>query len=133
MESGEQRVDLYRRMAAVRSQEDADDLLGEIIDRYGDPPKSVINLIDIALLRAVAAAAGIAEISQKNSQILFTLRNLDFAVVSEICADPDCKGRVFFSAGSTPMLALKLKAGQDPLKESRRFLEKFRSIRQIDG
>ena len=133
VESGEQRMDLYRRMAAVRSQEDADDLLGEIIDRYGDPPKSVINLIDIALLRAVAAAAGIAEISQKNSQILFTLRNLDFAVVSEICADPDCKGRVFFSAGSTPMLALKLKAGQDPLKESRRFLEKFRSIRQIDG
>ena len=36
---GEERMDLYRRMAAIRSQEDADELLDEIIDRYGDPPK----------------------------------------------------------------------------------------------
>ena len=57
--SGEQRMDLYRRMAAIRSQSDADDLLDEIVDRYGDPPKGVLNLIDVALLRARAAAAGI--------------------------------------------------------------------------
>ena len=50
--SGEQRMDLYRRMAAIRSQSDADDLLDEIVDRYGDPPKGVLNLIDVALLRA---------------------------------------------------------------------------------
>ncbi len=59
--SGEQRMDLYRRMAAVRDQEDADELLDEIVDRYGDPPKGVLNLIDIALLRAKAAKAGITE------------------------------------------------------------------------
>ena len=47
--SGEQRMDLYRRMAAVRTQEDADDLLDEIVDRYGDPPKGVMNLLAIAL------------------------------------------------------------------------------------
>ena len=37
--SGEQRMDLYRRMAAIRTQEDADELLDEIVDRFGDPPK----------------------------------------------------------------------------------------------
>ena len=56
--SGEQRMDLYRRMAAIRTQEDADELLDEIVDRFGDPPKGVMNLIAIALLRARAAAAG---------------------------------------------------------------------------
>ena len=62
---GEQRMDLYRRMAAVRTQEDADDLLDEMVDRYGDPPKGVMNLIAIALLRARASAAGIRDIAQK--------------------------------------------------------------------
>ena len=62
-------------MAAVRDQEDADELLDEIVDRYGDPPKGVLNLIDIALLRAKAAKAGITEISQKQAGILFTLHN----------------------------------------------------------
>ena len=54
VERGEERMDLYRRMAAIRSQEDADDLLDEIVDRYGEPPRGVLNLIDIALLRAQA-------------------------------------------------------------------------------
>ena len=59
---GEERMDLYRRMAAIRSQEDADDLLDEIVDRYGEPPKGVLNLIDIALLRAKARQVGIKDI-----------------------------------------------------------------------
>ena len=48
-------------MAAIRQQEDADDLLDEIIDRYGDPPKGVLNLIDVALLRANARKLGIKD------------------------------------------------------------------------
>ena len=49
-------MDLYRRMARVRTQEEGDDITDELIDRYGDPPQSVTNLIAIALLRARAAA-----------------------------------------------------------------------------
>ena len=71
--SGEQRMDLYRRMAAIRTQEDADELLDEIVDRFGDPPKGVMNLIAIALLRARAAAAGITEITQKDGAVLLSL------------------------------------------------------------
>ena len=44
-------MDLYRRMAAIRSEEEADDLLDELIDRYGDPPPGVSALIQVALLR----------------------------------------------------------------------------------
>ena len=76
---GEERMDLYRRMAAVRAQEDADDLLDEIVDRYGEPPKGVLNLIDIALLRAQAREVGIKDIKQKAGDVLFTLANLNFA------------------------------------------------------
>ncbi len=51
-------MDLYRRIAAIRTNDDASDLMDEMIDRYGEPPKPVLALLDVALLRAAAAKAG---------------------------------------------------------------------------
>ena len=123
--SGEQRMDLYRRMAAVRTQEDADDLLDEIVDRYGDPPKGVMNLLAIALLRARAAAAGITEITQKDGSVLFTLAVMDFPAISAVCAEAAFKSRTFFSAGKSPMLTVRLKKGEDPLKLSEQLVSRY--------
>lgn len=123
---GEERMDLYRRMAAIRSQEDADELLDEIVDRYGEPPKGVINLVDIALLRANARKAGIADIKQKASDVLFTLHQLNLDAVSQLCADPDYKQRVsYVAAAKQPTLRLKLAAGVDSLKQSKIFIQRF--------
>ena len=128
---GEERMDLYRRMAAIRSQEDADDLLDEIIDRYGEPPKGVLNLIDVALLRAQAQQVGIQDIRQKAGDVLFTLTNLDFEAVSRMCADPDYKNRVLFVAtAKQPTLRLKLSSGVDSLKQSKVFVERYRNCVQ---
>ena len=123
---GEERMDLYRRMAAIRSQEDADDLLDEIIDRYGDPPKGVLNLIDIALLRSQARQVGIQDIRQKAGDVLFTLTNLNFDAVSTMCADSDYKNRLqFVATAKQPTLRLKLSAGVDSLRQSKVFIEKY--------
>ena len=128
---GEERMDLYRRMAAIRSQADADDLLDEIIDRYGEPPKGVLNLIDIALLRAQAQQVGIQDIRQKAGDVLFTLTNLDFEAVSALCSDPDYKNRVLFVAtAKQPTLRLKLSSGVDSLRQSKVFIQRFQSFCQ---
>ena len=128
---GEERMDLYRRMAAIRSQEDADDLLDEIIDRYGDPPKGVLNLIDIALMRAEAQQAGIQDIRQKAGEVLFTLTNLNFEAVSSLCADPDYKNRLMFVAtAKQPTLRLKLSSGIDSLRQSKVFINRYRNCCQ---
>ena len=125
---GEERMDLYRRMAAIRSQEDADDLLDEIIDRYGDPPKGVLNLIDIALLRAQARQAGIKDIRQKAGDVLFTMTTLNFEAVSAVCADSDYKNRLTFVAtAKEPTLRLKLSSGVDSLKQSKVFIQRYRN------
>ena len=125
---GEERMDLYRRMAAIRTQEDADDLLDEIVDRYGEPPKGVLNLIDIALLRAKARAVSIKDIKQKSGDVLFTLVNLNFEAVSALCADPDYKTRVtFLASAKEPTLRLKLAPGVDSLKQSRLFIDRYQS------
>ena len=127
--SGEQRMDLYRRMAAIRTQEDADDLLDEIVDRYGDPPKGVMNLIAIALLRARAASSGIVEISQKGSTLSVSLGVFDFAAVSALCEEPAFKGRIFFVSGKIPAISVKLKPGEDALKLSQQLVDRYCLIR----
>ncbi len=126
VERGEERMDLYRRMAAIRSEEDADDLLDEIVDRYGEPPKGVLNLVDIALLRAKAQGMGICDIRQKAGEVTFTMAELDFAGVSAMCAEPDYKSRLFFAADAKqPTLRLRLLSGADSLRQVKLFMEKY--------
>ena len=127
--SGEQRMDLYRRMAAIRTQEDADDLLDEIVDRYGDPPKGVMNLIAIALLRARAASSGIVELSQKGQTLTVKLGVFDFAAISSLCEEASFKGRVFFAAGKTPAITVKLRSGEDALKLAQLLVDRYCLLR----
>ena len=129
---GEERMDLYRRMAAIRSQTDADELLDEMIDRYGDPPKGVLNLIDIALLRAEAKRCGVQDIRQKAGDVLFTIPAMNFEAVSQICSDPDYKNRLFFVAtAKQPTLRLKLHASADSLKQSKVFISRLQKYCQM--
>ena len=129
VERGEERMDLYRRMAAIRCDEDADDLLDEIVDRYGEPPRGVLNLVDIALLRAKAKECAITDIRQKAGEIWFTLAELNFDAVSRICADDDYQKRVqFVASAKVPTLRLKLSPKVDSLKQSKVFVEKYRSL-----
>ena len=123
--SPEQRMDLYRRIARIRSESDADDLVDELMDRYGDPPRTVNNLISVALLRAAAAGCGISEIAQKGERLLFVLSQVDFGKVSALCGSTAYRGRLLFSAGEKPHLALKLKKGEDPLKLSSKLVEDY--------
>ena len=95
----EQRMDLYRRIAAIRSEEDADDLVDELIDRYGEPPRTVNNLISVALLRAAAAQAEITDISQKNGQLVEKYKN-----------------RLLLTPGDVPRFTFRLRKGEDPLR-----------------
>ncbi|MBR4291044.1 MAG: transcription-repair coupling factor [Oscillospiraceae bacterium] len=126
---GEERMDLYRRMAAIRSEEDADDLLDEIVDRYGEPPKGVLNLIDIALLRANARSVGVKDIKQKAGDVLFTLTDLNFDAISQLCSREDYKNRLLFVAtAKEPTLRLKLAAGVDSLKQSKVFIEHLKKL-----
>ena len=124
-------MDLYRRIAAIRSQEDADDLLDEVIDRYGDPPKGVMNLIDIALLRANARKLGICDIKQKANDILFTLVHLDFEVFSAVCAEPEYKNRLqLLASAKQPTVRFRLVSNIDSLKQAKIFINKYQDYDQ---
>ncbi|MCL2564057.1 MAG: transcription-repair coupling factor [Oscillospiraceae bacterium] len=106
----EARMDLYRRIAHIRTEEDASDVTDELIDRYGEPPKPVLALIQVARLRGEAARVGITEISQKGGHLQFTFlpERFELERVSAIYALPGFKGRVKILAGDVPMVRVKL-------------------------
>ena len=110
----EQRMDLYRRIARIRTPEDADDMTDELIDRFGDPPRPVNNLISIALLRGQASSCGIVDISQKNGGVILTLTEVDLEIISALAGN--LSGRLLFSPGDKPTLTIRLKKGEDPLR-----------------
>ena len=124
--SPEQRMDLYRRIAAIREDDDASDLLDELIDRYGDAPKPVLALLDVALLRAAAARAGVSDIAQKGAEIKFTLKEFRPEAVVALCGLGKYRRRLTLSAGEPPTLTLKLPKGADALDAARELIDDLR-------
>ncbi len=68
-----QRLDIYKRIAQINSVEARDEMLDELIDRFGEPPKSVQNLLFIAMLRMEAHRAYVVELAQKPEEVVITM------------------------------------------------------------
>ena len=113
IESLSNRLDAYRRIADIRTDEDARDVVDELLDRYGDVPPAVMGLIDIALIRSKAIRAGIYEIRQNDSSILLYLNDIRREEVAVIISS--LKGRALLSAGGKPYIAVRLEKGAKPL------------------
>lgn len=116
-----QRLDVYRRIADIRSEEDSQDVFDELIDRFGEPPEAVCGLIDVALLRNMAAGMGFYEIKQQGDSLLLYQRRLDMERGARLSAV--LKGRVMISAGAKPYFAVRMKKGAYPLDTLREALE----------
>ena len=127
VQSPEQRMDLYRRIAHIRTEEDADDMTDELIDRFGDPPPEVNSLIHIALLRGEAADTGISEISQKQGRVIFGIKDFEMDRVSRLYALPKYKGRIKIEAGIKPAISLKLNPGERPLNAAVAFVRDYKN------
>ncbi len=105
----EQRMELYKKIANVRIQEEYFDIQEEMEDRYGDLPKSVQTLLEIVLLKSEARNLGISAIVQKRENILFEFRmdaKTDPLKLTQLISQG--RGKYLFTAGAAPYLTLKL-------------------------
>ena len=68
-----QKLDIYKRIAAVENEEELDDVTEELIDRFGDIPKKVQQLLHIAALKNLAHEAYVTAVEQKGEDIRFTM------------------------------------------------------------
>lgn len=121
IESLSQRLEIYRRISDIRGQDDAMDVLDELIDRFGEPPASVKGLIDVALIRNTAASLGIYEIKQNAGALLLYQRKLDMEFVSRLIGA--FKKRVLVNAGAKPYISVKLQPGDSPLDTLRQVFQ----------
>lgn len=121
--SPEQRMDLYRAIARIRCRDDSEDMLDELIDRYGEPPESVQNLVNVALMRGMAAELGIVDITQKSGFLEFKF--LDFNMERISAVYPMFRGRMKVMAGNVPIIELRMKKGEPAAEAVMSFLSAY--------
>ena len=111
IEARELRIDIYKRVASIRGEEDMSDLLDELYDRFGDVPVSVVSLCEIALIRNMAGKAGIFEIGQisndKGSALTLYMREPDKSLIPMMIGH--FKGKLLFGAGVKPYFSMTIK------------------------
>lgn len=104
------KLDIYRRIAAVESEEERDDMLEELIDRFGEPPKSVLNLLEITGLRGKAHRLYIKEVQGRPDRIVFTMyerARINPAKIPQLIASMD--GAMTFRKSEPPQFIYEMK------------------------
>ena len=107
------RLDVYRRIADIRTPEDSNDVKEELRDRFGEIPQSVQGLIDIALVRNKAYSMGIYEIRQNDSSLLLFVNEIKSPQVADLLIA--LNGKAMLCAGTKPYLSVKCSDGVSSL------------------
>ena len=98
-----QKLDIYKRIAEIETEEEKSDMVDELIDRFGEPPKSVQNLLAIALLKEKAHRAYITEIASRKKSLRFSMyarAEIDTEKIPELIAS--MQRRLRFVPGPEP-------------------------------
>lgn len=104
----EQRLEIYKKIAAISTKEEFYDIQEEIEDRYGDLPKSVQTLLEVVLLKSEANQLGILSIAQKNKNIIVIFQpeaKINPSVLTKLISEN--KNRYLFTSGANAYLTIK--------------------------
>ena len=104
------RLDVYRRIADIRSAADADDVRDELRDRFGEIPEAVLGLIDIAQIRNKAHEIGVYEIRQTDSSVNLFVKELKSPAVADLLIAVG--GKATLNAGAKPSVSVKCPPGK---------------------
>ena len=108
-----QRIAVYKRIADIHTEADAMDVTDELIDRYGEPPKSVMGLVKVALLKNIAADNDIYEITQRGASLILFTRAVTKEMLKKLSV---LRGRVTANASIKPYYTVKVLNGQTALQ-----------------
>ena len=122
------RLSMYKRIANIKNDEDANDVYDELTDRFGHPPSAVWGLIEIALLRNTAISLNISEVIQRNGSLLFYSKDVDIKTAAILNAF--MKGRVTLSAGKKPYIAVRLSADESNLETLQETLKLMKQAKE---
>ena len=123
IENSNQKIEIYQNIALCKTEDDIKDVVDEIIDRYGNIPHEIENLLDIARIKNNAKDKNIIKIIQKQERVVFYFdeKFFDFSVVDGLIKKYG--ERIRFSPAASPYVTFKLKDSKDILKEIKSFLK----------
>ena len=102
-----QKIEIYQNIALCKNEEDIQNVVDEIIDRFGNMPSELENLLDIARIKYLAKAQYINKIASKKTTVVFTYEQSKFNIdIAELVAK--YKNRIKFSPGIKPMITLEI-------------------------
>ncbi len=123
-----QKLDIYKRIASIENEEEMDDMLEELIDRFGDVPKKVQQLLSIAMLKALAHSAYVIAIEQKGEKIKFVMYEQAKVKVEKI---PELvqkyKGDLQFTVDANPYFTYQ-KKGKNKKDKDEDILELVKNV-----
>ena len=125
IESSQLRLEVYRMIASVRNETDAMDVIDELIDRFGEPPKAVLGLITVSQLRSAAAEAGIHEIRQSEDKYLLYSKNLNLEVFARLAEK--LPKRVTIVDKTPPYITVKVNAAKSAAENMEEILGALQS------
>lgn len=120
-----QRMTLYKRIALIRNQYDADDIADELLDRFGELPRPVENLLQVALLRAQASELGIRQVTELQGEVRFYQGELDIPMWQEMSFIMGGRIRVMMGSVGESFVTLRLKNGENSLTIVNKMFEKY--------
>ena len=107
------RLGIYKRIADIENNEDAEDVIDELCDRFGEPPRTVMGLIDIAMLRNKAKASDIYEIIKDGNNVVLKMTTVNKETMGKLA---DAFGdRMRFLMGDIPAVAIRIEKGKNLL------------------
>ncbi|MHB8063124.1 MAG: TRCF domain-containing protein, partial [Ruminiclostridium sp.] len=109
IKSEELKIDMYKKIAAIQEEHDVIDIKDELIDRYGEIPEEVDNLMDIAYIKTLAKECRFINIQQKEDMIIFQLSKSAKSVSSYLGTLMDKYPRkIMFNASSSPYISFRI-------------------------
>ena len=103
--SSSHRMEMYKKISLIGTEEDLGDVLDEFCDRFGEPPKAVMRLIYAALCRAMAVRCGVQKVEAKGRDLIFTTKELKIEYWSELFAENQT---LRYVGGLTPCIRCKI-------------------------
>ena len=132
IESSSQKIEIYQDIANCRTEADIMDVIDEITDRYGDMPKEVENLIEIARIKNIARPRHIVKIQEKQMGFVFTFAD-DIVIEAETISKllKQYKNNIHFSAIGKPYITLKIE--KNKIEEIKKFILNFDEMEKNDN
>ncbi len=127
IEAGSQKIEIYQNIALCRNEEDIQNITDEILDRYGNMPREVENLLEIARIKELCKKKNILKISQKRESVVFNFEPSTFNMNIVDSLVKEFRNRIKFSPGSVPYITFKLDSNEEKkvIKEIKEFLCKL--------